>query len=118
MKNINYALPNTRNFTPQADTDNMRLIVVRNKSRASWLSVTDEDVDDLFILMMTKLMLMIVFMMMLQLLMMMMMMLMMMMIRGMRVRCWLKLGGIQTRNPPGRHSFLGRLKIIGVRIKI
>ena len=30
---------------------------------------------------------------------------------GMRLRCCLKLGGTQSRNPPGRHSNLGRLEI-------
>ena len=41
----------------------------------------------------------------------------MMMIRGMRVRCCLNLeAGIQRRNPPGRHSLLGRLEIMLMRM--
>ena len=43
----------------------------------------------------------------------------MMMIRGMRVRCCLNLeAGIQRRNPPGRHSLLGRLEIMLMRMRI
>ena len=93
---------------------------MKNKSRASWLTVVDVDVDKslklmilmmIFMLMLMKMFVMILMMQLLMLL------LLMMMIRGMRVRCWLKLGAIPSRNPPGRHSFLGRLKIIRVMMK-
>ena len=94
---------------------------MKNKSRASWLTVVDVDIDEslkLMILMVIfMLMLMMMFMMMLMMQLLMLMLMLMMMIRGMRVRCCLKLGAIPSRNPPGRHSFLGRLKIIRVMMK-